>query len=39
VLDVPASTLSTGDYELRLQGVLDPNPIDIGYYYFSAQKQ
>jgi hypothetical protein len=39
VLDVPASALTTADYELTLQGVADGRPVDVGYSYFTVQKQ
>jgi hypothetical protein len=39
VLDVPASALTTTDYELTLQGVADGRPVDVGYSYFTVQKQ
>ncbi len=39
VLDVPASTLGTGDYELTLQGIADGQSNDIGYYSFSVKKK
>jgi hypothetical protein len=36
--DAPASALSTGDYELALQGLLPGQSAqDIGYYYFRVQ--
>jgi hypothetical protein len=38
-LDVPASALETGEYELALQGLPDGQDAqDIGYYYFRVQK-
>ncbi len=38
-LDVPASALAMGQYELALKGILnDQSTQDIGYYYFSVQK-
>ena len=38
--DVPASALSTDQYELALKGVSSDQSVqDIGYYYFSVQKQ
>jgi hypothetical protein len=38
--DVPASALSTDQYELAVKGVLNDQSIqDIGYYYFTVQKQ
>jgi hypothetical protein len=39
VLDVPASVLTTTDYELTLQGVADQRPVDLGYYAFTVRKQ
>jgi hypothetical protein len=39
-MDVPASALATGDYEIALKGLRDGEaPQDIGYYYFRVQKQ
>jgi hypothetical protein len=38
--DVPASALSADQYELALKGVLNDQTVqDVGYYYFSVQKQ
>jgi hypothetical protein len=37
-IDVPASSLSTGEYELALKGVIDGQTTDIGFYYFTVQK-
>jgi hypothetical protein len=38
--DAPASALGAGDYELALKGILtDQSVQDVGYYYFSVQKQ
>jgi hypothetical protein len=38
--DVPASALPTGQYELALKGILNDQSVqDIGYYYFTVQKQ
>ena len=37
-LDVPASALATGRYELALKGVSDDQSVqDIGYYYFTVR--
>jgi hypothetical protein len=39
-MDLPASTLSTGGYEIALKGLRDgETPQDVGYYYFHVQKQ
>jgi hypothetical protein len=39
-MDIPASTLSTGEYEIALKGLRDGDaPQDIGYYYFGVRKQ
>lgn len=39
-LDVPASILASGDYELALQGLPQGQPAqDVGYYYFRVQKR
>lgn len=39
ILDVPASVLAAGDYELALKGVLNDQSVqDVGYYYFSVLK-
>jgi hypothetical protein len=39
VLDVPASVLAAGDYELALKGILNDQSVqDVGYYYFSVLK-
>jgi len=39
-MDLPASALSTGDYEIALKGLRDGDaPQNIGYYYFRIQKQ
>jgi len=37
--DVPATVLSTGQYELTLKGLINQSVQEIGYYYFSVQKQ
>lgn len=38
--DIPASALPPGQYELALKGILDNHAAqDIGYYYFSVQRQ
>jgi hypothetical protein len=38
-LDLPASALAAGDYELALRGLArDGTLTDIGYYYFSVRK-
>jgi len=39
-IEVPASVLGSGDYELTLKGVAATGAAaDIGFYYFSVQKQ
>jgi hypothetical protein len=39
-MDVPGSSLETGDYELALQGLPNGQSAqDIGYYYFHVQKR
>jgi hypothetical protein len=39
-MDVPASALPTGDYEIALKGLRAGDaPQDVGYYYFRVQKQ
>jgi hypothetical protein len=39
-MDLPASTLSPGEYEIALKGFRDgETPQDVGYYYFRVQKQ
>jgi hypothetical protein len=39
-MDVPASALSTGEFEISLKGLRDGEaPQDVGYYYFRVQKQ
>jgi hypothetical protein len=39
-LDVPASALAVGDYELALKGIAaDHTSQDIGYYYFGVQRR
>jgi len=39
-IDVPASALAAGDYELALKGITaDRTSQDIGYYYFGVQKR
>jgi len=39
-LDVPASALAVGDYELALTGIAaDRSSQDVGYYYFAVQKR
>ena len=39
-MDLPASVLSTGEYESALKGLRDGEaPQDVGYYYFRVQKQ
>jgi hypothetical protein len=39
-VDVPASSLATGEYELGLKGLSQgQSVVDIGYYYFSIRKQ
>ena len=39
-LDVPASALAVGDYELALKGIAaDHTSQDVGYYYFGVQKR
>jgi len=38
--DAPASAFGVGDYELALKGVAaDQSADDVGYYYFSVQRQ
>ncbi len=38
--DVPASALPSGQYELALKGILNDQSVqDIGFYYFTVQKQ
>lgn len=40
VLNLPASTLSAGEYELALKGVTDDGRTeDVGYYYFNVLKK
>jgi hypothetical protein len=36
--EVPASSLAAGEYELALKGISNGHMIDIGFYYFRAQK-
>ena len=39
-IDVPASALAAGDYELALKGIAaDHASQDVGYYYFGVQKR
>jgi hypothetical protein len=39
-VDVPASALAVGDYELALKGIAaDQTSQDIGYYYFGVQRR
>jgi hypothetical protein len=39
-MDVPASALPTGEYEIALKGLRGGDaPQDVGYYYFRVQKQ
>jgi hypothetical protein len=39
-IDIPASALAAGDYELALKGITaDQTSQDIGYYYFGVQKR
>jgi hypothetical protein len=39
-VDVPASALAVGDYELALKGIAaDRTSQDVGYYYFGVQKR
>jgi hypothetical protein len=39
-MDLPASALSTGEYEIALKGLRDGDaPQEVGYYYFRVQKQ
>ena len=39
-MDIPASALGTGEYELALKGLRDgAGPQDVGYYYFRVQKR
>jgi hypothetical protein len=37
--DVPATALPSGQYELTLRALSDQSAQEIGYYYFSVQKQ
>jgi hypothetical protein len=37
--DVPATALATGQYELTLSGLSNQSVQEIGYYYFSVEKQ
>jgi hypothetical protein len=37
--DLPASALTTGEYELALKGLSDSQTTDIGYYDFRVQKR
>ena len=40
ILDLPASILETGEYELVLQGVIDKKNVeDVGYYYFDVVRK
>ena len=39
-IDVPASALAAGDYELALKGITaDQTSQDVGYYYFGVQRR
>ena len=39
-VDVPASALAVGDYELALKGIAaDHTSQEIGYYYFGVQRR
>jgi hypothetical protein len=39
-VDVPASALAAGDYELALKGIAaDHSSQDVGYYYFGVQRR
>jgi hypothetical protein len=39
-MDLPASALSTGEFEIELKGLRDGEaPQDVGYYYFRVQRQ
>jgi hypothetical protein len=39
-IDVPASALAVGDYELALKGITaDHTSQDVGYYYFGVQRR
>jgi hypothetical protein len=39
-IDVPASALAAGDYELALKGIaVDRSSQDVGYYYFAVQRR
>jgi hypothetical protein len=39
-VDVPASALAVGDYELAIQGIAaDRTSQDVGYYYFGVQRR
>jgi hypothetical protein len=40
ILDLPASALDTGEYELALKGITDQGKVeDVGYYYFNVIKK
>jgi hypothetical protein len=40
VLNLPASALATGEYELALKGITDQGKVeDVGYYHFSVLKK
>ena len=38
-MDVPASALGSGEYELALIGLAEGRAEDVGYYYFRVQKR
>jgi endonuclease YncB( thermonuclease family) len=39
-IDVPASALAAGDYEMVLKGIAaDRTSQDVGYYYFGVQRR
>jgi hypothetical protein len=39
-VDVPASALAVGDYELALKGITtDRTSQDVGFYYFGVQRR
>lgn len=39
VLEIPASVLNGGDYELTLKGISGGQATEIGYYDFSVRKK
>jgi hypothetical protein len=38
-MDVPASALPPGEYELALKGLTGGAAQDIGYYYFGVERK